>query len=153
MRPLNRSKIAALNSLASLLQYSTKILVQFLLTPILVSGLGDIFYGVWQILIRSVGFISAADGRPTQALKWVIANEQLSDDQYVKRKAIGSALGVGLIMMPVMAILGLTISWFAPDLTGVDESQHLTVRIVGILLTINLMLTVFVMLPESGFMG
>ena len=153
MRPLNRSKIAALNSLASLLQYSTKILVQVLLTPILVSGLGDIFYGVWQILIRSVGFISAADGRPTQALKWVIANEQLSDDQYVKRKAIGSALGVGLIMMPVMAILGLTISWFAPDLTGVDESQHLTVRIVGILLTINLMLTVFVMLPESVIHG
>lgn len=150
---MGRTKIALLNTIASFFQYFVKILVQFLLVPVLVAGLGEVFYGAWQVLIRSVGFISAADGRPTQALKWVIANEQLSDENQLKRKAIGSALGVALVMMPFMAILGCTIAWFAPYLTGISEEHDTIMRVVSVILVINLMLTVLVMLPESVIHG
>jgi len=150
---MKRVKIALLNSIASFVQYAVKIIVQFLLVPILVTGLGEALYGAWLILIRSVGFISAADGRPTQALKWVIANEQLSDEHQLKRKAIGSALGVAFLMMPLMAFLGFTVAWFAPHLTGIGQEHDTIMRVVSAILVFNLMLTVLVMLPESVIHG
>jgi hypothetical protein len=71
---------AYLNTVAALLDYGAKIAVASLVTPILVAGLGSSLFGIWLILSSLVTYISAADGRPTQALKWVIANQQAVDD-------------------------------------------------------------------------
>src|SRR5205809_5443304 len=71
---------ASLNVAASLLDYSAKVAVGFVVVPILVTGLGRSLYGVWEMLGRLVGYMSAGDGRPTQAVRLVVSNLQASPD-------------------------------------------------------------------------
>ena len=82
---------ASLNSVAAALVYVSRLLVGFVVNPILVAGLGSYAYGVWQVLGRLMGYMSAAGGRPSQALKWSIANRQLSSEIDEKRRQVGRA--------------------------------------------------------------
>ena len=54
---------ASLNALASALDYGARLVVGFLINPLLVSGLGNYGYGVWQVLGRLIGYIEPASGR------------------------------------------------------------------------------------------
>src|SRR5256885_16638610 len=58
---------ASLNVAASLLDYAARIAVNFVVIPILVAGLGRSLYGVWEMLGRLVGYLTAGDGRAPQA--------------------------------------------------------------------------------------
>ena len=103
---------ASLNALASALDYAANIIVGFVVTPFMVTGLGDYYYGAWQILQRLVGYLSPASGRPTQALKFALAKEQNSTDFELKRSFVGSTLVVSALFLPVMAMLGGLLAWF-----------------------------------------
>src|SRR5207237_2431569 len=83
---------ASLNVAASLLDYAAKIAVNFIVIPILVAGLGRSLYGVWEMLGRLVGYLTAGDGRPTQALRLVVATLPSAADQLGKRRHVGPAL-------------------------------------------------------------
>ena len=71
-----------------------------LVSPVLVSRLGDVVYGVYQTLGRLVGYATPAGGRPSQALKWTIARHQHSTEYDEKRLQVGSALAVWLVFLP-----------------------------------------------------
>ena len=75
---------------ASLLDAVVKGGVLAVVTPMVVNGLGSSLFGVWQILGRLITYVHAADGRPTQALKWVIANQQVVDDDEAKRRMLAA---------------------------------------------------------------
>src|ERR1044071_6142742 len=81
---------AYLNAISIMLDYGAKILVLSIVTPILVAGLGRSLFGVWQMLSRLVTYMQAADGRPTQALKWALAHEQDSERDEVKRRQVST---------------------------------------------------------------
>ena len=93
------SKKASLNVMTMALDHGSRLIVSFIITPLLVSGLGEFFYGVWQVLKQLVGQISPASGRATQALKWTIARQQASSDFEKKRRHIGSPLVVWLLLL------------------------------------------------------
>src|SRR5215217_4799931 len=88
----NLTQKAYLNAFAATLDYGSRLVSGFIFTPFLVAGLGDTFYGVWRTLGNLTGYISAASGRPSQALKWTIANLQNSTDYEEKRRQVASAL-------------------------------------------------------------
>src|ERR1051325_5101138 len=69
----NLTQRASLNVAASLLDYAAKIAVNFVVIPILVMGLGRSLYGIWEMLGRLVGYLTAGDGGPTHALPLVVA--------------------------------------------------------------------------------
>ncbi len=71
---------ASLNALAAGLDYGARLIVGFLVTPLLVAGLGDYLYGAWQVLRRLMGYVSVGSGRNTQSLKWTLAKDQASSD-------------------------------------------------------------------------
>lgn len=144
---------AYLNALSSLLDYVSRIGVSFIVTPILVNGLGSALFGVWQVLSRLVGYVSATDGRPTQALKWVIATYQGVEDSSIKRQAVGSALGAWLLSIPLVGIIGLAIVWLSPTVTNVPTHQSTLVRVACSLLVIDLMLTGLLTLPAAVLRG
>ncbi|MCK4820312.1 hypothetical protein KA005_31400, partial [bacterium] len=150
---LKLTKKAFLNALSSFLDYFVNIVVLLVITPILLNGFGSALYGVWQILKRLVSYLSATEGRPTQALKWVIANYQHSDDISSKRRLIGSALGVWLIFLPLLVIVGIILVWLSPIFTKVSTELAIPVRIACSLLVINLILYVFITIPESVLRG
>src|SRR5439155_17097866 len=93
---------ASLNAVQALLDYGGKLLVGFVVTPLLVTGLGASLYGVREILSRLIGYITAADARPTEALRLVIATRQGLNDPAGDRRAVGSALLVWLIFLPLV---------------------------------------------------
>ncbi len=143
------TKKASLNALASMLEYVSRLLVAFLVTPIMVSGLGDFYYGVWQILTRLVGYLNPASGRPTQALKMTLANQQASTDYDLKRRYVGSTFAVLGLFTPVMVVLGGILTWYAPVWIKVPDQFSWYVRVATGLLVLNLILFNFVMVQTS----
>src|SRR5205809_1141412 len=113
----NLTQRASLNVVASLLDYGAKIAVNFLVIPILVTGLGRSLYGVWEMLGRLVGYLTAGDGRPTQALRLVVATMQASDDDAAKRRYVGAAFVVWILFLPVILAAGAVLVWAAPTIT------------------------------------
>src|SRR5512138_715611 len=108
------TKKAYLNALASMLEYGTYLLVGFLVTPFMVTGLGDYSYGLWQVLNRLMGYLTPASDRPAYALKWTLVNQQVSQDYGQKRRYVGSTLVVWLLFLPVLLGLGAFMVWQVP---------------------------------------
>ena len=144
---------AYLNGFASLLDTVVKGGVMAFVTPILVAGLGSSLFGIWQILVRLVTYMHAADGRPTQALKWVIANRQSIDDDETKRRHVGSAMGVWLLFIPLLTAISAVLVWISPHMTRVPPEQFTSIRITCGLLVINFLLIQLVSLPEAVLRG
>jgi O-antigen/teichoic acid export membrane protein len=94
-----------------------------------------------------------ADGRPSQALKWVIANYQGSNDYKTKRQAVGSALGVWLVLMPLLLGIGAVLVWFSPIIAKVPQELSSLVRVIGSLLVLNLALGALIGVPEAVLRG
>jgi O-antigen/teichoic acid export membrane protein len=144
---------AYLNALASALEYGARLLVGFAVTPLLLAGLGEYYFGTWQILNRLVGYISPASGRPTQALKWMLANQQGSSDFDAKRRYVGSALAIWLLFFPLLGGLGGIFAWFSPVWLKAPAAYYGPIRLAAGLLVVNLALFSLSELPQSVLEG
>jgi O-antigen/teichoic acid export membrane protein len=147
------SKKASLNMLASVLDYGARVVVGLIINPILVSRLGDLVFGVYQVLGRLIGYATPAGGRPSQALKWTIAHEQHSTRYDEKRRQVGSAVTVWFLFLPILAVAGGALAWFAPILVDAPSSLHLTIRIAAGLLVVDLIATNLLLIPQSVVQG
>ena len=152
-RPATLTQRASLNVIASLLDYGAKVAVGLIVVPILVGGLGRSLYGVWEMLGRLAGYMTAGDGRPTQALRLVISNLQASDDDAVKRRYVGGALVVWLLFLPVVVAAGAALVWLAPTITKAAPALVPVVRVTCALLTASLLFGNLASLPESVLRG
>src|SRR5947208_2509907 len=152
-RPATLTQRASLNVIATLLDYGAKVAVGLVVVPILVGGLGRSLYGVWEMLGRLVGYMTAGDGRPTQALRLVISNLQASDDDGAKRRYVGGAIAVWLLFLPIVVAAGAGLVWFAPTITTVAPALVPVVRLTCALLTVSLLFGNLASLPESVLRG
>ncbi len=144
---------ASLNAVAAVLEYVTRLVVGFVVNPILVAGLGTYAFGVWQVLGRLVGYMSAAGGRPSQALKWTIANRQASTDVEEKRRQVGSSMIVAALFLPILIPIGFIIAWFAPAWLDASPDMVWPIRVAAALLAVNLVLVNFLAVPRSVLEG
>src|SRR2546427_12491707 len=96
---------------------------------------------------------SAADGRPTEALRLVIATKQGADDPMEHRRAVGSALVVWLWFLPLVAGVGAVLVWLSPIVTKVPASLQATVRLASVALVLSLLLGGLASGPESVLRG
>jgi O-antigen/teichoic acid export membrane protein len=151
-KPANLTKRASLTAVASLLDYAVKAGVSLVITPILVGGLGRSMYGMWEMLGRLIGYMAATDGRPTEALRLVISQQQTADPQ-ANRRAIGAALAVWVIMLPLVALVGGALAWLAPTLTHAAPGDATSVRLTCALLVVSFMFTGLAAIPESTLRG
>src|SRR6266704_1626863 len=144
---------ASLNALQSLLDYAAKLGVGLVVTPLLVNGLGRSLYGIWEMLARLIGYMSAADGRPSEALRLVVAAQQNATDPAVHRRTVGSALVVWLLFCPVIFAIGAVLVWLAPAVTKVPPPLHATVRLAAVALLVSFLLGTLAAVPESVLRG
>ena len=151
--PATLTKRASLNAVQSLLDYAARLGVGLIVTPLLVSRLGRELFGVWEMLNRLIGYMSAADGRPTEALRLVIATKQAATDPMEHRRAVGSALVVWLLFSPLLAGLGSVLVWVSPLVTKVPPALYTTVRVASAALLISLLLGGLSSVPESVLRG
>ena len=151
--PVSLTGRASLNALGSLLDYAAKALVSLVITPILVSGLGRTLYGLWEMLSRLGTYMSVADGRPTEALRLVIAQHQAVPDDLAKRRFVGSALVVWVLTLPIVVTLGTVLTWFSPSITGAPPEHHAAVRLTCGLVVASFVFTSLASVPESVLRG
>ncbi|HVH08861.1 MAG TPA: oligosaccharide flippase family protein [Gemmatimonadales bacterium] len=144
---------ASLNAVQSLLDYTAKLVVGLVVTPILVSGLGRSLYGVWEMLGRLIGYISATDARPMEALRLVVATRQGLDDPAGHRRAVGSALVVWLAFVPIVTAVGAVLVGFAPVVTKVAPDLAPVVRLAAALLVAGFLVAGLAAVPESVLRG
>ena len=144
---------ASLNVVASLLDYGAKVAIGLIVVPILVGGLGRSVYGMWEMLGRLVGYMTAGDGRPTQALRLVVSNLQASEDDRAKRRYVGGAFVVWLLFLPLVVGIGAALVWLAPGITKAPPALSQVVRLTAALLTVSLLFGNLASLPESVLRG
>jgi O-antigen/teichoic acid export membrane protein len=149
----NLTRRASLNAAQALLDYTARLAVGLIVTPILVRGLGQSLFGIWQVLGQLLGYLSATDGRPTDALRLVVANRVSLDDEPTMRRHVGSALLVWLLFVPIALAAGGVLIWLAPSLTKVDQALAPTVRFAASLLFLQFVLATFSAVPESVLRG
>lgn len=147
------TKKASLNALAGGLEYAARLLVGFFVTPVLVAGLGDYYYGVNQVLTRLMGYLQPASGRPTQALKMKLANQQLVAVDEEKRKFVGSTLMILGYFLPLTIIAGSIITWFAPIWLKATPESYATIRVASGVLVLNMILFNLSNVPRSALEG
>ena len=150
----NLTQKAYLNALAAALDYGARIVSGFIITPFLVAGLGDVVYGIWRTLGGLIGYLSAATGRPSQALKFTIANMQGSTDYDEKRRNVASAILVWFLFLPLLIVLGGVLVWFAPIwINDIPVGLYWIVRLTAGLLVVQMILTTLTYLPQSVLEG
>jgi O-antigen/teichoic acid export membrane protein len=144
---------AYLNALTASLEYGASLLVGFLVTPLLVTGLGNYLFGLWQILNRMIGYINPVSGRPGFALKATLANQQASDDYDQKRRYVGSAVAIWLMFLPLLIGVGAFVSWFAPSWLDAPAEVVWVVRAVAGLLVLNVIVGAIASVPQVTLQG
>ena len=144
---------ASLNAVQSLLDYGAKLGVGLVVTPIVVAGLGSSLFGVWEMLNRLVSYMSAADGRPTEALRLIVSSRQAVEDDALQRRAVGAALLIWVLFLPLIAAVGAILIWIAPTITQVAPEVRGAVRVVTALLLVSFFLTLVAGVPESVLRG
>lgn len=144
---------ASLNALAAVIDYTARIVIQLVLAPIMLGALGDAGYGIWQVLQRLIGHATPANGRPGEALKWVVAQGQHSEDREAKRQQVGTALVVWLLFLPLVGVLGGVLAWLSPDLVHSSATHAGEVRAAAALLILNLMVLGMGSVPQSVLQG
>ncbi|MEZ4683874.1 MAG: hypothetical protein R2932_57660 [Caldilineaceae bacterium] len=144
---------ASLNAAASIIDYGVRIIVEFILNPLLVAGLGDVGFGLWRVLWRLNGYMMAAGGRSAQALKWAVAKEQASDDYHAKRQLIGSAVMVWLIFLPFLSLTGAIFIWILPNYLSIPPEIIGVARWTTAILVANSILLSLTDIPRAVLQG
>jgi O-antigen/teichoic acid export membrane protein len=152
-RAESRTQKAFLNSAASALDHGAHLLVSFVVNPLLVSGLGPQLFGLWQVLRQLVGYAAPASGRPSQALKWMIAKDQGSQDVEAKRRYVGSTLVLWLAFLPILSGIAGILVWLAPLLLDIPADLSATARWAGALIAANLITMTLVEIPRAVLGG
>jgi O-antigen/teichoic acid export membrane protein len=150
----NFTQSTFLNAASSLLNYGAGILVGFILNPLLLTFLGPTLFGTWKICQRLLTYVSAADGRASQALKWTIANRRSTSGIDQKQREIGCALVVWLRFLPIMLTVGGLLAWFSPRfIHGLAPDYYFATRLTCAVLVLNVLLFPLKSLPESVMVG
>lgn len=145
---------AKLNALTGYIYFVLNALLTFVVSPMLVSYLGPFSFGVFKTCQRFLDFGTVADGRATQALKWIIANKESSSNSLEKRQALGSALGVVMYFLPAIFVVVVTLVYFLPKaINGVPENDYSLVRWVGLILGANVILNPLLGIPDAVLIG
>jgi O-antigen/teichoic acid export membrane protein len=144
---------AYLNTIAALLDYGSTMAVGLFITPVLIRTLDASLFGVWKILQQLVNYMAVTDGRPTEALKWMIANQQASDDYEAKRRTVACAFVAYLVYLPILLAIGGFLVWVSPTFAKVPSELESVVRIACAVLVLNFFLTGLAQLPASVLRG
>lgn len=133
----NLKRRAVLNSATALIDHFSKIILGFIINPIVISILGTSIYGVWQILNQFTNYTALANIRVSEVLKWSVAKNKNIQTQDELRSSLTSALILVLAIIPVFILLGLILVWYAPIITKVSEEYVDVVRITASLLVLT----------------
>src|SRR5213080_3193759 len=149
--PLTRR--ASLNVAAFGLDFGVKTAVGLVITPLLVGRLGTALFGTWEMLDRLAGYVATVGGRPSEALRLLVANRQSVAGSAAQRRALGGALVVWLICLPLAVAAAAVVAWYAPAITGASPGLRTTIRIAAALVLAGGVLGGLLSIPDAALHG
>lgn len=142
------------NAVANYANFATVAIVGVIVNPLLVGALGTAWFGIWKSCQKAIDFASVADGRASQALKWVIAFRSGEPDQDKLKHSVGASLVVWLVLLPVISTVSAVIAFVLPAmLTGVPAGGGPKVSLVAAVLGLNIVLSGLLGIPDSVLVG
>lgn len=145
---------AKLNAATNYLNFIVLALLGFFINPILLGSLGTATFGVWKACQKFLDFATVADGRATQALKWIVAFRTDDADVDEKRRDVGAALLVWVLFLPLLVLVTLGIVIALPSLiSGLDAAHIDLVYWTGAFLAGNILLTGLLSIPDAVLVG
>ncbi|MDG2275618.1 MAG: hypothetical protein P8L28_07220, partial [Flavobacteriaceae bacterium] len=149
----NLKKRAVLNSATSIIDQGSKIVVGFLINPILISELSSYLFGVWQVLNQFTNYTTLANIRVSEVLKWTVAKDRkICEDNELQENLTSSLILIALII-PVFILLGGVLVYYAPKITQVSNEYIDLVRITASILVLNIIVKSVFSLFESVLRG
>ncbi len=145
-------KRAAFNSISAFLDQGARILVVIVLTPILLTALGPVLFGFWQVLQRAASVVIAFDGRSSELLKWQLAGIQTAEDRQ-KQQVLSNAVWVWLCFIPVLLLLALLTFTYLPAIMALETADINMARNAGYIIVVNILLLGFIALLEAALRG
>ena len=142
------------NAAASYFNFIVVAVAGIIVSPMLAGALGAAAFGVWKSCQKAMDFATVADGRASQALKWIIAYRSGETDENGLRRSIGASVTVWVILLPVLTSIAALIAYVVPNiLSGVPESEIHTAHLVAAILGLNVVLTALLSIPDSVLVG
>jgi O-antigen/teichoic acid export membrane protein len=147
------TKRAGLTFASNLLRQGTQILVGFVVTPIVIRGLGAELYGALQMIEQAVVYIARSDLRPMGTLRIFLAVRQHSADHKEKQRLVGAALSISLAMLPFFLLSGACLYWAAPLFIRVSPDYALAVQLTMGIAVFRIALDKLMGIPGSILAG
>ncbi len=144
---------AVLNAFTGSIDFATKLLVSFFVTPITVAFLGPIYFGAWQVLGQLNQYMATADLRAATSIKYLISRDRSVKSEEELREGVSAGFYSFFLMFPIYIIFGSLIVWYAPELTGVPTEYIKNIRIAAIVLVTTFVVSQFFFLYESMLEG
>lgn len=143
-----------LNALTLYANFIVLAVIGLIINPFLVRFLGIDAFGIWKSCLRILDLTSVADGRATQALKWIVAREEGTDDRERKQRDVGAAIVIWVSWLPFLLLAIGGAIWALPTLISGLTSQNIWIaRLVAALLGLNVLLTALLGVPDAVLAG
>lgn len=110
----NLTKRALLTFMSNILQKLASVIKNFVVTPIIIRGLGTELYGAWMMIQQAMGYLVLSDLRSMDTLRFTLSVRQHVDDIYEKRRQIGAAAFTWVLTLPIFIVSGILVVWAAP---------------------------------------
>ena len=141
------------NFITYLMNFAVVAAIGLWVNPLLLAGLGPIMFGVWKSLQRFLDFATLADGRASQALKWIVAS-RTTFSEYEKRQDVGAAVIVWIRWLPAAILLATGVAVATPILiNGVPVSEKAVVFTTAAILALSTVLSGLLLIPDSVLVG
>lgn len=147
------NKVIMLNTLTGWIDKVVSIIVNFIIRPILISGLGISIFGVWEMLNRMTELVASTDLRAATTVKWFLSINREKETPEVLNRSISAGFFASVCTLPLYVVLGCVIVYFAPYVTKVDASWFFVVRFSASFLLLSFIITQVFFIYEQILQG
>lgn len=145
---------AKINALSGVLLFVANTVITLLLNPLLILYLGHSSFGLIKSAENLLSFASVANGKSTQALKWIIANQASFEDVEEKKRAVTNSLINWFIFLPVLSVVVyFLVKNSSLLINDLNPEEIILFKSIMLALGINLIITPLFGVAESLLIG
>jgi O-antigen/teichoic acid export membrane protein len=127
-----------LNAASNWLGFAVQVIVVFFLSPVLVHGLGDERYGIWQLVESILAYLTLLDlGVAAAVVRFVAKFEETSDQDKVNR-VFSTSICIFSLAGALAMLIALGVAILVPHCVQIPDGMLYEARWMLVLLGLNL---------------